>query len=109
MRKQNLRLKIQSRKLKEQERKIQEQNNKIQVQESTLADIKKHIDEWDQRYTDLTAGLVRARDEILAAAVAASEKSSTSAAAQTSPLTLSPPKVHRSNIKPRMAHILPKG
>ncbi|KAG5886023.1 hypothetical protein JTB14_023664 [Gonioctena quinquepunctata] len=67
LRKQNTRLKAQSLKIREQERKIQEQNTKIQEQEATLADIKKHIDEWDQKYKDLTTELVRARDDILSA------------------------------------------
>lgn len=105
-----MRLKAQSRKLKEQERKIQEQNTKIQEQETTLADIKKHIDEWDQKYTDLTTELVRARDEILAATVSGvppSQRPSTSST-EASPVA-SPPKIFRTNIKPRMAQILPKG
>ncbi|CAG9824470.1 unnamed protein product [Phaedon cochleariae] len=99
LKKQNIRLKAQSQKIREQERKIQEQNTKIQEQEATLADIKKHIDEWDQKYKDLTAELVRARDDILAAT---SPKSGPSA--QVSPA----PRFYKSNIKPRMAHILPK-
>lgn len=107
-----MRLRSQSVKLKEQERKIQEQNTKIQDQEATLADIKKHIDEWDQKYTDLTTELVRARDEILAATVAAAASSSptpntATSSAQGSP-TQNPPRFFRTNIKPRMAHILPK-
>lgn len=94
-----MRLKAQSLKIKEQERKIQEQNTKIVEQETTLADIKKHIDEWDQKYTDLTTELVRARDDILSA----TSHSSPSSSVQTSP-----PKFYKTNIKPRMAHILPK-
>lgn len=112
LRRQNMRLKLQSRKLKDQERKIQEQNTKIQEQESTLADIKKHIDEWDQKYTDLTTELVRARDEILAATVASTATPSgtnvSCSSTQASPVSTTP-KLFRSNIKPRMAHILPKG
>lgn len=87
-------------KIREQERKIQEQNVKIQEQESTLADIKKHIDEWDQKYTDLTSELVRARDDILSAA-ASIQRTPTSQQTST-------PKTYKSNIKPRMTHILPK-
>lgn len=100
-----MRLKAQSRKLKEQERKIHEQNIKIQEQGTTLADIKKHIDEWDQKYTDLTTELVRARDEILAATTSqrANTSSSTEAGSKAPPS-----KFYRTNIKPRMAHILPK-
>lgn len=94
-----MRLKAQSLKIKEQERKIQEQNTKIMEQESTLADIKKHIDEWDQKYTDLTTELVRARDDILSA----TSHSPPSNSAQTPP-----PKFYKSNIKPRTTHILPK-
>lgn len=75
-------------------------------QDAALSDIKKHMDEWDQKYKDLTTELVRARDEILLKATSS-----------TSPL-LSPPvgsnqspsfnPQFKSNIKPRMAHILPK-
>lgn len=107
-----MRLRSQSIKLKEQERKIQEQNTKIQEQEATLADIKKHIDEWDQKYTDLTTELVRARDEILAATVASASNSQSPNTSSNSPQICSmpsPPKIFRTNIKPRMAHILPKG
>ncbi|KAJ8963636.1 hypothetical protein NQ314_005483, partial [Rhamnusium bicolor] len=98
LRKQNIRLKAQSLKIREQERKIQEQNTKIQEQEATLADIKKHIDEWDQKYTDLTTELVRARDDILSATAHGPNNSTAT----------SPPKFYKTNIKPRVAHILPK-
>ncbi|KAJ8922229.1 hypothetical protein NQ315_004166 [Exocentrus adspersus] len=98
LRKQNMRLKCQSLKIKEQEKKIQEQNTKIMEQEATLADIKKHIDEWDQKYTDLTTELVRARDDILSAASHSSSSNTTQ----------SSPKFYKSNIKPRVTHILPK-
>lgn len=107
-----MRLRTQSLKLKEQERKIHEQNTKIQEQEGTLADIKKHIDEWDQKYTDLTTELVRARDEILAATVAAAatpQRPSTSTSSSEINSSPTSPKFFRTNIKPRIAHILPKG
>lgn len=94
-----MRLKAQSLKIKEQEQKIQEQTTKIQEQEATLTDIKKHIDEWDQKYKDLTTELVKARDDILSATVHKPE-SATSPSAST--------KFYKSNIKPRVTHILPK-
>lgn len=94
-------LKSQAKKIKQQEQKLSEQNTKIQEQEAALADIRKHIDEWDQKLTDLTTELIRARDDIVAAAT---QKNTSS-----SPSTLpSPPKIFKSNIKPRAAHILPK-
>lgn len=99
MRRQHLRLKSQSVRIREQERKIREQNAKIQEQETILTDIKKHIDEWDQKYTDLTSELVRARDDILSAAASVQ---------RTPSQTTSTSKTYKSNIKPRMAHILPK-
>nr|XP_023026576.1 F-box only protein 28 [Leptinotarsa decemlineata] len=96
----NTRLKGQSQKIREQEKKIQEQNTKIQEQEATLADIKKHMDDWDQKYKDLTTELVRARDDILSAT-----SHRLNPDAQTPP---SPPKLYKTNIKPRVTHILPK-
>ncbi|KAJ8981700.1 hypothetical protein NQ317_003421 [Molorchus minor] len=75
---------------------------KILEQEATLADIKKHLDEWDQKYNDLTAELVRARDDIL------SSTHSTHSLSTPSSQTSSSSKFYKTNIKPRMAHILPK-
>ncbi|XP_019870813.1 F-box only protein 28 [Aethina tumida] len=106
LRKQNIRLKAQSLKIREQERKIQEQNTKIQEQEATLADIKKHIDEWDQKYADLTTELVRARDDILLKASTAYKFQST--VAQSTLHSTPTVKHHKSNIKPRTTQILPK-
>ncbi|CAH1967818.1 unnamed protein product [Acanthoscelides obtectus] len=102
LKRQNVRLKAQAVKIREQERKIQEQTTKIQEQEGSLADIKKHIDEWDQKYKDLTSDLIRAKDDILSAMV--HSRPSTS-----SPMPPnSPPKSYKSNIRPRMSHILPR-
>lgn len=95
-------LKVQARKIKQQEQKLHEQNTKIQEQEAALADIRKHIDEWDQKLTDLTTELIRARDDIVAAA---KQKPTSSTTASQVP---SSPKIFKTNIKPRMAHILPK-
>nr|CAH7755992.1 unnamed protein product [Callosobruchus chinensis] len=92
LKRQNVRLKAQAFKIREQDRKIQEQTTKIQEQEGSLADIKKHIDEWDQKYKDLTSDLIRAKDDILSAMAHSS----------------SPPKLFKSNIRPRMSHILPR-
>lgn len=70
-----------------------------------MTDIKKHIDEWEQKYKDFTTELIRARDDIL-------HKASTTAGPMLSPpmpsssSSQSPP--FRSNIKPRTAAILPK-
>ncbi|VEN48494.1 unnamed protein product [Callosobruchus maculatus] len=102
LKRQNVRLKAQAFKIREQERKIQEQTTKIQEQEGSLADIKKHIDEWDQKYKDLTSDLIRAKDDILSAM--AHSRPSTSNALPSS----SPPKSYKSNIRPRMSHILPR-
>lgn len=96
IKKQNKRLKVQSVKIRDQERKIQEQSAKIQEQETALADIKKHMDEWDQKYKDLTNELVRARDFILLKA----SKANTPPA-----VSPSPPKIYRSCIRPRVSHL----
>uniref|UniRef100_A0A6P7GU31 Uncharacterized protein LOC114340774 n=1 Tax=Diabrotica virgifera virgifera TaxID=50390 RepID=A0A6P7GU31_DIAVI len=100
LRKQNIRIKAQSLKIREQEKKIQEQQTKIQEQEATLADFKKHIDEWNQKYKDLTTEFVRAIETF----VPTSSPRSTPAA----PPSPSPPRLHKTNIKPRKTHILPK-
>ncbi|XP_050514270.1 F-box only protein 28 [Diabrotica virgifera virgifera] len=100
LRKQNIRIKAQSLKIREQEKKIQEQQTKIQEQEATLADFKKHIDEWNQKYKDLTTEFVRAIETF----VPTSPPRSTPAA----PPSPSPPRLHKTNIKPRKTHILPK-
>jgi F-box protein 28 len=102
MKKQNKRLKTQSVKIRDQERKIQEQSVKIQEQESTLADIKKHMDEWDQKYKDLTTELMRARDYILLK-TPSSPKSNSAA-----PQSLSSSKMYKSSIRPRVSYLLLK-
>ncbi|ENN72196.1 hypothetical protein YQE_11156, partial [Dendroctonus ponderosae] len=102
LRKQNNKLRIQAGKLREQERKLQEQTAKIMGQEEALNEVKKHMEEWEHKYKDLTAELVRARDEILL------KTSNNSNSSQ----NLTDPSVshnqYKSNIKPRVAHILPK-
>ncbi|KAJ3661498.1 hypothetical protein Zmor_005893 [Zophobas morio] len=103
MKKQNKRLKAQSIKIRDQERKIQEQSIKIQEQETALADIKKHMDEWDQKYKDLTTELVRARDYLLLKTTSSANTGGTSTSHSSSP-----PKVFRSSIKPRVSHLLLK-
>lgn len=100
LRKQNMRIKAQSLKIREQEKKIQEQNTKIQDQEATLADFKKHIEEWDQKYKDLTAELVRAREDILTATSQRSPTAPTHNAATA--------RCFKTNIKPRTSQVLPK-
>lgn len=90
---------MQSAKLREQERKLQELTMKIQEQESSVADLKKHVDEWDQKFSDLTGELTRAREDI-------GTKSSIPPAPKTS-TSSPPPKFYKSNIRPRMAQILP--
>lgn len=78
---------------------MQAQNIKIQEQESSIADLKKHMDEWDQKFSDLTGELNRAREDIAA-------KSSIPSTPETS-TSSSPPKFYKSNIKPRMAQLIP--
>lgn len=99
---QNLRIKMQSAKIREQERKLQEQNVKIQEQETSMADLKKHMDEWDQKFADLTGELTRAREDIgTKSSISPAPKTTTTAHSST------PPKFYKSNIRPRMAQILP--
>lgn len=56
-------------KIREQERKLQEQVAKIEQQETSIADLKKHVDEWDQKFSDLTAELIRAREDLISKSV----------------------------------------
>lgn len=100
---QALRIKMQSAKIRDQDRKLQEQNIKMQEQESSVADLKKHMDEWDQKFSDLTGELNRAREDI-------GTKSSMPPTPKTSTAVVhsnQPPKFYKSNIRPRMAQILP--
>ncbi|XP_030750085.1 F-box only protein 28 [Sitophilus oryzae] len=110
MRKQKNILRIQSSKIHEQERKIQEQNQKIMEQESALNEIKKHVDDWDQKYKDLTTELIRARDEILLKASSSSGSLLSSPSLTSTPIQTGSFKspTFKTNIKPRVAHILPK-
>lgn len=96
---QNLRIKMQSVKIRDQERKLQEQNAKIQEQDTSVADLKKHMDEWDQKFADLTGELNRAREDI--GTKSSGQKTATTVHSS------SPPKFYKSNIRPRMAQILP--
>lgn len=75
---------------------------KVQDQEASVADLKKHMDEWDQKFADLTGELNRAREDI-------GTKSSipTATKAATAVHSTTPPKFYKSNIRPRMAQILP--
>ncbi|KRT80967.1 hypothetical protein AMK59_5205 [Oryctes borbonicus] len=99
VKRQGLKLKTQAIKIHEQERKIQEQSSKIQEQETTIADLRKHIDEWEQKFADLTIE-VRVKDD---------HKSKTNHASQIVSNLLPPPsKYHLPNIKPRRAQVLPK-
>lgn len=101
LRKQNIKLRVQASKLREQERKLQQQTAKISEQDAALTDIKKHIDEWEQKYKDFTTELIRARDDILhKAGPMLSPPMPCSSSSQSPPF--------RSNIKPRTAAVLPK-
>lgn len=95
-------MRIQAGKIREQERKLQEQTAKIMGQEEALNEVKKHMEEWEHKYKDLTAELVRARDEILL------KTSNNSNSSQSLPDPNASPNQYKSNIKPRVAHILPK-
>lgn len=91
MKRQSIRIKTQNDLIREQERKLQEQQTKLHEQESTVADLKKHMDEWEQKYSDLTAELVRARED--RTKPLPSPKEST-------PVAL-PNSIYKTNIKPR--------
>lgn len=69
-----------------------------------MVDIKKHLEEWDQKYKDLTTELFRARDDDILLKTTSTSKSSTVPSSG----TLTSPRFFKSAIKPRMAQILPK-
>lgn len=58
-----------------------------------MAEMKKHMDEWDQKFSDLTGELTRARDDL-------GSKSASSASETTASF-------FKTNIRPRMAQIRP--
>lgn len=103
LKKQNNRLKSQSEQIREQERKIQEQNTKIQEQETIITDLKKRMEDWDQKFSDLTTEVIRTRNELQ------EHHPSKNTTKSTTPSLLLPPpaKLFRSNIKPRTSRILP--
>lgn len=101
MKRHTLKLKAQAIKIREQERKIQEHTAKMHEQEATIADLRKHIDEWEQRFSDLTAE-VRAKDDHM--------NKTAGGLAPPPPLSSiipSPKYHHLPNIKPRKAQVLP--
>lgn len=104
IKKQNGRIKAQSSQIRDQERKIQEQNTKIQDQETVIADLKKHMDEWDQKFSDLTSELIRAREEL---STILPNATTSKFSPPTPHITVPPPKIFKSNIKPRTAQVLP--
>lgn len=55
IKKQGLQIRLQSLKLRKQAKKLHEQD-------VLLAEMRKHLEEWDQKMVDLTAGLSRARE-----------------------------------------------
>lgn len=99
LKKQNYRIRTQAELIREQERKIQEQNTKIQEQENVIADMKKHMDEWDQKFAVLTTE-IRTRSDLTV-------KSTSPAKFASPPAHPPPPKLFRSNIRPRTAQVLP--
>ena len=61
--KMKLRMNRQSFQMRMQSVKLQENLKKIQDQDMQLAEMKKHLEEWEQKIGDLTAELSRAREE----------------------------------------------
>lgn len=96
LKQQNKLLKEKLQKIRAQEQKMFEQNVKIQEQESSIADLKKHMDEWNQKFSDLTSEVIRAREDITC---------KTQPSSSYKPIL---PKFLKSNIKPRVAQILPR-
>lgn len=61
--KMKLRMKRQGFQMRLQSLKLQEQAKKIHDQDIQLAEMRKHLEEWEQKMVDLTAELSRAREE----------------------------------------------
>lgn len=63
MKRQSISLKSQNNKLREYESKLQINQSKINKHETTINDLKKQMEEWDQKFADLTSEINRAREE----------------------------------------------
>ncbi|XP_017875943.1 F-box only protein 28 [Ceratina calcarata] len=61
--KMKLRMKRQGLQMRLQTLKLQEQAKKMHDQDTQLAEMRKHLEEWEQKMVDLTAELSRAREE----------------------------------------------
>nr|XP_022900138.1 F-box only protein 28 [Onthophagus taurus] len=88
-------LKEHSTKLRDHERKYNGQAQKISEQEAIIVDLRKHIDEWEQKFNDFAAEM-RARDEF-------NDKPK-----EISPKIGNTPISLGQNIKPRIAQVLGK-
>lgn len=58
-----------------------------------MAEMKKHMDEWDQKFSDFTGELTRAREDLNSKSASSTSESSAS--------------FYKTNIRPRMAQIRP--
>lgn len=96
-----------------QTRKILNQSAKIKHQENSIADLKRHVEEWDTKFQDLVQNLKCSRDEV-SAPPTSSQKSQTAAslthvvksAIDTVGASSTTPIMYKPNIKPRKAQIL---
>lgn len=96
--------------MKKQNRQLSSQATKIREQNVSLAELKKHMEEWDVKFIDLTAGLNRSREDSSQNPSKSSLATQTTPHTQTQPIratSYSPPR-YRSNIKPRLAQISPR-
>lgn len=90
---------------------IREQSSKLKDQDTGIAELKRHVEEWDLKFADLVAELSRARDESSSTSTSAPSSSSTPSAPCSNidiPSLSTPPRLYKSNIKPRMAQIIPR-
>lgn len=90
---------------------IREQSSKLKDQDTGIAELKRHVEEWDLKFADLVAELSRARDESSSTSTSAPSSSSTPSAPCPNievPSLSTSPRLYKSNIKPRMAQIMPR-
>lgn len=104
-----LQIKKQNNHIRNQSDKIREQNTKIFEQGTTIAELKRHMEEWDVKFQDLAVGLNRSREETSQSIITTSATpTTTSSIPLHRPSSYSPPRLYKSNIKPRVAQCVPR-
>lgn len=104
-----LQVKRQNQVITNQSTKLREQSAKIKEQATSIAELKRHMEEWDLKFADLAAGINRSREETTQNTVTTPTIPQPPPSTSTiRPTSYSPPRFYKSNIKPRMAQVVPR-